>query len=532
MVKKFVYVIFAGILLFGCNAEDLDFDNIKGPNLSGTFGFPLGEVKYTLREIVENVGGDSLDIEEDSATSVLTLLYYDTLAYSAPDDMVQIVDIVDGGSIPVPAATGPGPVNINGSFAVLYNPSNGEKLDSVFYNSGDLEVTVTSTSIGDLAYSVTFENTRNLGTTPESAVILSGNISGAGADTQSQNLANHVTRLTDPSDSNKFVVQFDGTLTLGAGESTIGTETIRIDFSYRNQTFQTIYGKFGQDSIQVGNNEIDLGFFNDIGGEGITFGNPTMSFDFRNSFGLPINIDLSGMFGDDSEGGPQTFLTGNIVSSPPRILKSTELGVAMPSGFEINSANSNLVQILANSPKRLVFDIEGVTNPKAEDTLLVNFLQPASRIDTYVEMKIPMELKLENLEQTDTISLGGGIDISDVDSAFLRVHTLNELPFSALLSMDIQDSVNNSLHEVSNNLIIKAPFINVNGFVTDPSGATVDIPLSKEGLDALSVGSHIVMKVLLNTPKSVTSRDLYVKFLGDYSLEIKVGIGGKLNVDL
>ncbi|MFK7953465.1 MAG: hypothetical protein AB8B73_11510 [Ekhidna sp.] len=530
-MKKFVFIAFAGICLFGCNAKDLDFDNIKGPNLSGTFGFPLGEVKYTLREIVENVGGDDLGLVEDSATQVLTIFYGDTIEYSAPDDLVQIDDITNQSTIPVPTLTGPTSpdVVIDESFSIAYDPQDGEELDSIYYNTGDLEATVVSTFGGDLSYTLTFENTKDLGTGVSAA--LSGNISDGGSDVQSQSLVNHVTRLTSTT-SNEFTVNFRGTISLDATQSTDGTEEIRIDFAYRNQTFSAIYGKLGRDTLAVGNQEIDLSFFSDIGNQGIVFGNPKMRFDIRNSFGVPLGMDLSGVLGDDGEGGTAVNLSGEVISDPPKVDAATQLGAAVQSVFEINRENSNLDDLLANSPTRLLFNVSGITNPDDADLTQSNFLEPNSSITAYIEMEIPMDIKLEGLEQTDTISLGSGLNINDIDSAFLRVNTLNEFPFQAQLSMEIQDSTNATLYTIPQKLVLKAPFINVNGFVTDPSGATVDIPFSEEGIEAIGTGSHIVMTVALSTPESVTSRDLFVKLLGDYSLEIRVGIAGRLNVDL
>lgn len=530
-VKKFVFITFAGIFLLGCNAEDINFDNVKGPNLSGTFGFPLGEVKYTMRELIDNIGGDDLNLEEDSLTSVLTIFYRDTIAYSTPDDLVVISDIVDGGSIPVPAVTGPTTPNfeISDILSVAYNPQNEEKLDSIYYASGTLEATVTSSFNGTLSYTLTFENTRNIAT--DSPIVLSGTVIGEASNTQTQDLTNHITRLTDAS-SNEFSVGFMGTISLDASQSTETTDSVRIDFAYRNQTFSAVFGKFGRDTLAVGNQEIDLGFFNDIGDQGIEFGNPKMRFVIRNTFGVNMGMDLSGVAGDDGEGGSAVSLSGNIVSNPPLINGATELGTTVESIFEINKENSNLDDLLASSPTRLLFNVSGLTNPRNRDVLGSNFIEPNSRIDAYIEMEIPMDLKVDGLEQTDTISLGNGLNISDIDSAFLRIHTLNELPFAASLTMEIQDSTNTTIYTIPNTVVLEAPFVNTSGFVTDPSGETADIPFSKEGIEALGSGTHIVMKVTLNTPQSLTSRDIFVKLLADYSIEIKVGIGGKLNIGL
>ncbi len=531
MVKKFVLITFAGIFILGCNTEDLEFDNIQGPSLGGTFGFPLGETRYTMGELIDEIGGDDLELEEDSATSVLTIFYRDTISYNAPDDLVEINDIVDGGSIPIPATTGPTnpDLEINDTFNVEYNPQNEEKLDSVYYTEGTLEATVTSSISGNLSYTLTFENTRNVST--EAPITLSGNVIGATSDTQSQALANHVTRLTNAA-SNDFTVGFLGNITLDATQSTNDTDSIRVEFIYRDQVFSAVFGKFGRDTLAVGNQEIDLGFFNEIGESGIKFGNPKMRFDIRNSFGLNMGMDLSGVQGDGGEGTTAVSLTGDIVDNPPRISGSTELSTPVQSIFEINAENSNLENLLSSSPTRLIFNVSGLTNPTENDLSGSNFLQPTSGIEAFIEMEIPMEVKVSDLEQTDTISLGNGLNISDIDSAFLRVHTLNEIPFSVSLKIDIQDSTNTTIYTITDKLVIKAPFINVNGFVTDPGGATEDIPFSEEGIEALGNGHHLVLRLVLNTPESVTSRDIFVKLLADYAIEVKIGIGGTLNVKL
>jgi hypothetical protein len=530
-VKKFVVIAFAGIMLFGCKSDELVFDDIQVPDISSTRVFPLGEVRYSMRDLIDNIGDAELDLEEDSATSVLTLFYRDTILYNGTDDFVIINDIVQNITINNIPAAGPFPIDtlidISRQINIYFNATGSDQLDSLFYAGGDLALSMTlsvdkPTEITTSLLSTVLLSTGN----PLSLYVNSP--TGNGTTTDNVDLANHKTTLTTDS----MTIDVNGQITLQAGESLTGMEEINIGVSYSNQVFQSIFGRFGHDTIQVGNQQVDIEFFREMGEQGIFFGNPKMRFDFRNSFGIPMAINLSRVFGDDANGGSKTFLTGDIVTNPPRIEGSdvTDVGSVAQSTFEISKLNSSLVDLLSTSPGRLIFDIGAFTNPL--DPTQVNYLQPTSAIDAYIEMEIPMEIRLDNLEQSGTLSLGGGIDISNIDSVFMRITTINGLPFSGLLSLEIQDADSNALYSVTDQLVIKAPFINVNGFVTDPGGATTDIPFGPDGLEALKVGSHVLFTLTLNTPESVTSRDIFVKLIADYTIEIKIGLGGKLTVKL
>lgn len=535
-MKKFVLLVISASLVVSCNVGELEFDNVEVQPITGVFSFPLGQSTYVMRDLLSKQTGDSLNFQEDS-TSLFTLLYYDTINYSAPDDFIQIGDISENHSVSfIPMASGPTPVTFSEAFSTLYDPQDGEQLDSIFYETGDLTITTSSNFAAGITldYSYTITNTINIGT--GNPVTLSGSITGTNSQTLTQSLVNHKTLLTDPSGDNSIDILLSMNVNLTAGQNLTGAENITFTLTYGNQTFNLIYGKFGEDTVQVGNQSIELDFFSQAARDGITFGNPSLTFDFRNSFGIPVAIDFSGLNGDDGNGGNQIFLTGQVVNSPPVIAGS---GIDTPSPgvpgetaqttVEISRSNSNFGTLLASAPNRLVFDVAGISNPN--DQTAENYLQSTSDITAYVTMEVPMEVQLENYQESGTFGLGDGIDLDNVDSAFVRVVTINELPFSGVVTLDIQAEDSSSLYLITDNLVINAPFININGEVTDPNGATVDIPLPPEGVEALANASHIAITLTLNTPASQTSREIYVKILADYTLLLKVGIGGKFNLE-
>ena len=228
-------------------------------------------------------------------------------------------------------------------------------------------------------------------------------------------------------------------------------------------------------------------------------------------------------------------MRGDIIFNDP-IIESAPInnpGQVTNTVIVINDDNSNLVDLLETSPSRINMNVSGITNP--QDLNAINFVQPTSFIEGDITVEIPMEIQLNNLTQDVFFDLGNGVNVNDVDSAYLRIVTVNEFPFSTSLALSIlndslaQDSV---VYEAPEDIVMNAPFIDLDGLVTDASGASADIILSQAGIDALGSGTRMRMRLTLNTPVSQTSRDIFVKILANYTLEIKVGVGGKLNLDL
>jgi len=529
-VKKYGLPLLLCCGLIACNVGDLDFNNLDVQPVSGTFAVPLGFKTYTIQELIDEQNDSLTNLQESEDTTLLVLFYTDSILYNAEGEFVNIDDVTGNGTItPIPVVNGPGIVSINPpNLTSVYTAPNGEQLDSVFHDGGDLTLTINSSADVNLEYGLQFLSTVDV--TTGQPMTFTGTINGAGSDTQTQALANHLTRLIDPSGSNEFAIAFSATATLNNMQSLDGTEDISFDFTYSNQTFSLIYGKLGQDTVNVGNEAIEIDFFEDSGDEGFFLGNPVFRFTFDNSFGVPVATDFSGITSLD-ESGAQNSLSGAITEalSLPVIEASTTPGEVQQTVIEINRGNSNINQLLSNSPSRLEFNLTAISN--YYDATASNFVQPGNEISALIEVEIPLELSLKNYQQSFAFNLNGGLDTEDIDSAFLRVVTINELPFSGSLAMNIQDTTDAVIYSIPEALVFVAPFINTSGFVTDPSGASADIPLPPEAITAFAEGDRIEMIVTLNTPVSQTSRDIFVKILSTYKLEIELGLGGRYNYE-
>ena len=447
-----MFVVVSVILFASCNTNELDFDNVRIEPITGRYSFPLGEVRYVMRELIEKQEDENLDLQEDSTTSLLFLLYQESFDYQVQDDFISIGDVMHPDTVDLTATgavlpvNGPATVPISQTFSFPYEPKGDEIIDSVFHTIGDVMIDVTTNLDGILDYTFTANNTVT--------VVNESPLQITSAGSNSKSLLNHKTLLNEAT-ANTLTLDFDAILTLGAGQSFVGTESLTFEITYFDQSFSFIYGKFGQDTVQIGRETLDIDFFENSSGEGIFFGNPRMTFDFHNSFGIPFGLDFSTIFGDNGAGTTQTFLSGDIIEKIP-VVNSGDFnnpGGLVQTILEANSGNSTLVDVLATSPSRLGFDVTAISNPY--DANASNFLVPESKVSAAIDVEIPMEIRLENFEQSGTLSLGDGLDIRNVDSVFMRVATFNELPFTGLLALEIQDVDSNALYTVTDKLGFK-----------------------------------------------------------------------------
>lgn len=539
-MKKFVLLPCLCLALSACNTNELEFDNLEVDRINGVFGVPLGDITYTLGELLDEANIDDEALQEDE-NFLLSLSYSDTLSYENQDDFVQIDDISGDGFflntvtfVNVTTEIDTRQITPLIPYTQTYNPTNGEELDSVFHDGGQISVTVTSDAyVEGVTYTLQFENTQEVAT--RSALNVSGTVGRpanpgeTSENTLSESLANHVTILS--SNTNEFTVSFGAFATLAPGDELTGTETLTFNFTYAEQTFSVVYGKFGQTSAEVGNETLEFDFFNDLD-DGIFFDAPTIRFNFTNTFGIPLALDFSGMSVDDGMGGNQTFLEGSITIDDflPEIAAAVHPDSTATSTIEISSSNSNIRNLFATSPSRFLFNVEGISNYYDTDNSESNFVEPDNSVGAIVALEMPLAVRLDDFQESFRFDLSGGLDVDNIDSAFLRVVTVNGLPFSGTLAMEIQDENEEVLYSIPETVIVQTPFINVDGEVTDPNGNSEDIGLSKEAIDALEVGTYLNMLLTLNTPQTQTSNDIFVKVRTDYTINVTVGLGGLVNI--
>lgn len=539
-MKKIVLLSISVLLLIAvaCDINELDFEDLQEPPLQSLVAVPLGELTYSMRDLLAEVDDNELTINEDENTFI-TLSYFDTLTYTTSNDIVEIQDVSNDDTVTITN------VPINGPFAdqfsynlsFPYPSTNQERLDEVVYESGEVELRIsTNFSAFNISYNFEIEDTFD---PSQNTLSFSGSSSGGAlGDTQTQNISGYTTRLREDNGANVFDVNLTLTVEVLNGESIPPGSRVAFELTYRNQEFETVYGFFGRDTLNIGNQSLNLDFFSELGDDGIYFRGPILSVRTFNDIGVPVGLDFSGVYGikaDTLNGTTDTtFLETNglQIIDHPRFSEG-EVGQTIEDSVFITRNNSTIDELFRLAPDQLVFDISAISNPGGETgEARENFFQPGSTITSYFGVELPMSVQLRDLTREVEFDLGGGVKFEEADSVSLRLVTANLFPFSANLTLRILDENDEILYEAPETLVIATAFLNSDFIASRPEVQISNIPLSPTGIDALANGSTLSLLISLNTPESLNSRDIYVDLLGDYTLTVKVGVAAKLNVRL
>lgn len=529
-MKKLLPPFFFLIIIAGCNINDLDFDNLEPPVLDGTFAIPVGHVHYTMRELIDSIGDQNLDLTEDS-TSLLMLTYRDTANFGSGNELVTVDDITNTGTIFLNSesnnTSSPIQITYDSTFIFTYPAENNEKIDSVFYQEGALRLNITKQFEHEVIYDVTIQNTRTEnGDVP---VNLTGTVPATQESAStSQDLSDYKTVLSFQDNENTFEFSVTLGVVLGPGESISSNDYVVFNLVYEDQTFDLLFGRFGQDTTNIGNQVIDVDFFADLGDSGLEFGSPEITFDFRNSFGVPLGVRFGGMYGvnGDSIAADTTYLQGDITNTPQVIDGAANIGERAASTIVVNRNNSSIQDLLSQSPNQIGFDLSAISNPS--DPNGNNFILDESNVTTYIELFMPLEISLKNVTREFNFDLGDGLKFNEADSLSLRLISENGLPFSALLEFEIiNDSTEEVTYQVPNTLVLETAFINPSGIVSQSRKNVADIPVGQDGVAALNAGGNLRLRFTLNTPG--VSGDTFIKVLADYALNIQLSVVGKLN---
>lgn len=531
MKKSLAAALLITLACIGCNVGEIDFSNLEKPTLEPSVAIPLGSLSYTMRELIDKAGDSQLNLSEDS-TSLIQLVYYDTASFNSGSEIISIEDVVNTEKIFVDQVNPTSEsqvIDVDQNFVFRYPSENDEQVDSIFYKSGEMIMSVTSFLSHEITYDISIANTINIAT--NESVRFAGNLNGNSTTSSSVNLEGYKTQLSfDEAQGNVFGLSADISIFVGPGEGIAINDSIEIKLTYQDQEFSVIYGKFGQDTLDVGNETLDVKFFSYLGESGLRFGSPEINFQFSSSFGLPLGVLFNGMYGVDSTatGNDTIYLTGSAATNPQIIESAANPGEFTESTISLNSQNSSLRALLGVSPNTIGFSLNSITNP--DDPNASNFVMDNSQISTNIEIKLPMELSLDGVTQDVFFDLGGGLDFDKSDSVSIRLVSDNEFPFSAQVALEILNDNDSVLHSVPSKLVLEAPFLNLQGVVTQSRRQVSDIPINSDGIDALAEGSRLKLILTLNTPSS--NRDIFVKILADYQLDVQVSAVGKLNIKL
>ncbi|MFT6857059.1 MAG: hypothetical protein ACJA0X_003046 [Cyclobacteriaceae bacterium] len=518
-----------------CNLDEFpDLENTYFPNYEGGIAILLVNDTIRFRDFLEDNIEDqsSYSIDENERILFSFLLEQE---YETGDDFVKIEDVQNSEFIESPIeVTGvlldDLEFTIEEKFDFSFPSTGDERLDSVYYSQGNFNFELNTNFPGEIGYLFSTAAFRSL-SNGDSIVIDSTIIKPSGSTVVVGNhsipLSGFKTSLISSNGNpNEFTVSIKANITIKQGEFLTGNEYLNLDLTIADPDFEVIFGYFQEDTFNIESKSINLDFFEDLGGDGIQFESPLIEFTVDNSFGIPATVDFSKVYALYDDGDTIKFSGESL-----KLIESPELsdfGNIVTSTFTLDKNNSNLREILEDSPNKLVLPLIGYTNLGSLDA---NFLSSNSRIDLDAKVSIPLKLKVEEFEYEKVFVLEDLSDLDGTKEINLLISTINELPFTGSLDLYLLDEDDVVLDSLMDNIIFSTPTsFDDNDKAITPSEITTEIILSQSLINTLIEAAK--MKTVIKIASANSDNGDFVEVFADYETNIKIGLAGDISVDI
>ncbi len=526
LLKNFLALLVILGLVSACNLsyfEDAEFgDFVWDPSLA----VPIGEITYTIDELFEelNDAGAQVGVNDEN---IVTLSYTESLQSQTASAFMTILDQNFSGNLQAGVdINNPGvstTVTVSERFEYEISQRNQEEYDSIQFSSGQFDITLTSDLDADINFSMRVFSLENRAS--ENPMTFTGMLSPSSpVFNGTRSLANFDGEFTRDADgnlvSNKVVFELEYEIMVEPGSQVSSTDAISFDVQLSNAEFETVYGDVGTQGLDVNFQVVNLDFFRDFDAGGITFTDPVFNFVFDNGFGFPLGIDFRNITAIGNE-GQIVPLSGNATTNPTVLTAPTvdNIGAIETTNFELNSSNSNIADLLASQPRKVIMEVNAETNPDSGPDQY-NFVDINSLLDVSVQVDLPLIANINNLVAEEAVDFNNGADLEEAKRLVLRVITENELPLGGNIELQFQDASNNVVFTVTERPVFEAAPIASGDRTTGIATTTVDVEFTDADIRAVENATKIRVLVRLSTTDAGSGNA--VKFFNDYELKIKL----------
>jgi len=557
MIKK---IFFSPLILFSylflitsCLPDefkkDYNTDILWTPTVNGPVAFGSLTLKDMLDRVLDSAELDlPVDIDEDS-TNLYYVSYSDHISSIRADEWIEIPDqsfpevYFYRPPVDIPAAG----IGITGdtiktskveNFEFIFEHH--ERIDSIFLAEGNLH-TYTSSSIRHEGYLVIHSDHIMIGDEFYCDTIVISDPSGTFQDHKVKSLDQSVLRLDNQSDPDTtfLEVKFDFYLVHSGNDINAGEE-VKVDMIFTDLDFQSAFGYFGDyDTLLMENEKLEFEIFEGEFSGNIYFGDPRFNLNINNSFGLPIGIDLFGLYGYSEKTGQSV----NIVFEPgvnPFIIHApalADVGQSVINMISVNNQNSNIDSITNTTLSYISYNVRALTNPEGSG-VQDNFILDSSAVSVDFEVVLPMDLRAEDFSLEDTVEfdlsdIPDEDDEAEIKSLQIRMETRNGMPVEIDMQVFLADSAYNVIDslftEETRNVLPSGIDLDEDGKIDYPSQEQpIVIDFSSDRIDRLRDTRHALVNATIET---TNGGQKLVKFYSYYEISFKLGVKVDASLD-
>ena len=492
-----------------------DFENLERADHPGEFAFPLFSTELLLKDLLfatlnDTLSGDTVFVNADNT---MTLFYSGDVAQKPASDIFNFlnntVPIIMGDSVFTNPIQSPDGVKLRvadllaGTIAFYIKNSTPDILTGYFE--------VPEMSLNGVVFKHPF-------VVAPGAFYLSDTIP----------LKNYHLESPDNSLTFKYFAFRPDGVRIRVPDFPIAA-TNALKFSYVEGYWGFQWYKLTRDEIEIDINQTELK------GD-LKVKNPKVTMRISNSWGFPVRgqIRYISFIGQNDEEIPLVS-TGVFLQEDSFAYKDFnypswalgEVGQTKYTDISLDESNSNIAEIFNSQPKRLIYEVDGISNAQ-RDPNLIGFITDKSNIKLQLRVELQLEGSIKNFgaEQTLNLDFGefGSLDSANIEDVEFKLVTENGTPISSLMQIDFRDAAQNSFDSLfvsgPKELIRSAP-INSEGVATGITRTEEFIPMTAARFDQIRTAKDALLKTSFST---ANDGETFVKLLATDKIVVKMGM--------
>ncbi|MGQ9846006.1 MAG: hypothetical protein ACUVQP_00705 [Bacteroidales bacterium] len=529
-MRKISFVLVLLSLLTSCVKDYFDFDKLSNqvdwnPNVA----VPAVHSKLTIRDLILDYDYQHLFIED--STHFLYLIYNKQVFSLPAAQYVNIPNQTLSQSFSASDFTSQGfPANspVVSTKTIQYTlqiQMPNDAFDSVVFKTGTFTLDFNSSFKHTGLLTVTFPTIRKNGL-PYSKTVNITSSTGFTYNNSFNDLTGYQYKTPTP---NQLVCEVTLTLT-NSGNPVLPTDQAQVNMTFSDLQYKLIYGYFGNRSIPVQEDTVNVEIFNNALNGQLFFMDPKIKIHINNSFGVPLEAlftDFKIYSSSDHTYYPYSIPSqfNPLIINAPTIPGNNEITTIV-----LDTNNFPTIRdIIYNNPRYFYLKTTASMNPPS--TNHYNFLIDTSRFAVNLEVELPLWGRSRQWVLQDTLdfnfaeySKDSSVDLNNIDYVRFNINMLNAMPTEAGVQLYFTDSlyhVIDSMFTPQNMEIIQSGVINSNGKVVQPTRKITQVTYTGNRISGLTNVKKVLVRCYL---KTTNNGNTIVRLYSDNYLDVKLGV--------
>lgn len=414
---------------------------------------------------------------------------------------------------------------VNDTISVGMDLGNGETINSIQLKNGSIDYDINYGLREDATLTIQLPFATQ-GGSPFSEVINinSDNVSATNV-TGTFDLTGYTLDLTAGGTSTNEVKAVITANIISSGNSVPFSQSDAVDANLTLADFEIefIDGDLGKQDFTLAADTVDFGFDELDFDADITLADPRLTLKITNAFGLELRGYLDNISAENDVESVQLTGLDSISIGAPVYGNFTD---SVTTDIEINRTTTNIDDVLAIKPNKLIFGMTGTTNPGAGP--FNNFVTDNSYVGVSMDVEVPLYGSVNGFQLKDTLDFP--VEAFDnVLTAKLRTKITNEFPVDVDVQVYFVDDQFTILDSLSANPIevLQSSSIDANGELVQATEFTTDIDLTEDRVTALKNAKQMILVSNMSTANGQSA-----KFYTNYGMDIMLGVFATVKIQL